>query len=357
MKSARAQLDHRTAGDASLFRDIAGRAAAADRGETDLGADMRQLFASGLLARLCATASGPGVQQAVALFRGLGAANLAVGRLAEGHVNALRLIELYGDARQIDAAGQAAAAGELFGVWGAEGATPVQFRRQDGAGGVLVGEKRFCSGLGLVRQAIVTARSGEGVQLVLIRCDDPARQDAGCWQTTGMRATISGGFRMAGLRGEPVGQPDDYMREPHFEGGIWRYAALQTGALERLAEALGAHVQRAGAPSPMQAARLVTLTRLARTARLWVEHAAGAVENSADPDISAALLAREAVEDACLRGMVVAERGLGTAAFMAANPVERILRDLAFFLRQANLDGKTMLAAGLILRRGRADDD
>lgn len=331
---------------ANPFADIAARAGAADRGDCDLSKDIQLLFDSGVMEQLCDCASGPRVQMAVDLFCRLGAANLSVGRLVEGHVNALRLIRLYGAAAQIARAEQAARQAQLFGVWGADGPAPVHIDHMQGEDAILSGAKHFCSGLGLVRHAVVTAGSDQGVQLVLIKADDDRRHDAAQWQTAGMRATRSGGHDMLGLNGELLGQPGDYIREPHFEGGIWRYAALHAGAVEALADALRQHK---GDPSPMQAARLVEVTRLAVGARLWVEHAARTVEDSLEPDITAALLAREAVEEACLRGMALCERAFGTVAFMEGNPVERIRRDLGFFLRQANLDGKTQLAARLIL--------
>ena len=52
----------------------------------------------------------------------IGAANLSVGRLWEGHVNALRLIRLYGSAAQAERAKQVIRQGGLLGVWGADGA-------------------------------------------------------------------------------------------------------------------------------------------------------------------------------------------------------------------------------------------
>lgn len=340
-------------GIAAVMDAIAARAGDADQGRAGLDADIRLLFASGVLARLATTASGPRVQEAVTLFRSLGRASLSVGRLAEGHVNALRLIDLYGNEDQIARFRMAAEDGELSGVWGAEGAVAVSIDRTDGQIVRLAGGKRFCSGLGLVRHAVVTARGEEGVQLVIVDAGDQRRQDASGWKTTGMRATESGSYDLNGIRGELLGKPGDYLREPWFEGGIWRYAALHCGALEALAGAVRDRVAMLDDPGPMRAARLVELTRLAQTARLWVEHAAGAVEAADTPDIVAALLAREAVEEACLRGIAIADRALGTRAFMEGTGVERIRRDLAFFLRQANLDGKTQLAARLILNRAR----
>ena len=57
------------------------------------------------------------------------------------------------------------------------------------------------------------------------------------------------------------------------------------------------------------------------------------------------LLAREAVERACLSVIETVDRLIGAASFFDGHSAERIRRDLSFFLRQANLDGKRARAA------------
>lgn len=64
------------------------------------------------------------------------------------------------------------------------------------------------------------------------------------------------------------------------------------------------------------------------------------------------LLAREAVEAACVEVMDLAERAIGTAAHGTAHPVDRMCRDLRFYLRQAALDDK-LARAGMRLGRDR----
>ena len=88
-----------------------------------------------------------------------------------------------------------------------------------------------------------------------------------------------------------------------------------------------------------------------RTAQLWVDAASCAVESGArvTAAVAQALLAREAVERACLAGIAIAERAMGTAAFASTADADRIRRDLGFFLRQANLDGKLAVATRAIL--------
>ena len=60
------------------------------------------------------------------------------------------------------------------------------------------------------------------------------------------------------------------------------------------------------------------------------EHAVGSVADQ----VAYVNLARIAVESACFELMRHAQRGLGLAALVQPNPVERLLRDLATYLRQ-----------------------
>ena len=323
------------------------RAAAADEGRITLSTDLSELHQSGILARLVHDATAEPLQAATMLRR-LGRVSLPVGRIVEGHVNALKLIALYGTADQRANATADATAGVIFGVWGADGAPAASFTRGLGSGITLSGEKRFCSGLGLVGRAIMTAGGADGGQLVLADVTRPDRADASVWQVSGMRATASGTYDLNGLQAECLGKPGDYQIEPYFEGGTWRYSALHVGGLEALAEFVRRHLL--GTTDPHQTHRLAQLVVLADTARLHVEAAALAVESGHDSQaaVTRALLAREAVEQACLAGIALAQRALGTSAFRAGSPVDLCLRDLAFFLRQANLDGKLTQAAKCI---------
>ena len=60
-------------------------------------------------------------------------------------------------------------------------------------------------------------------------------------------------------------------------------------------------------------------------------------------------LARVAVEQACLDAMRQVQRGLGLAAFLAPHPAERLMRDLATYLRQPAPDAVLTEAAAYFL--------
>lgn len=341
-----------------VLRTISDRAAAADRGEATLALDLAALHDAGILGAVVAhTGVGGDTDAGVRLLRRIGRASLSVGRIVEGHANALQLIQLYGTAEQRTAFRTIAAQGGIFGVWGAEGRDPVTFAATGGESGVLTGEKMFCSGLGLLSVALVTAQTDAGPLLLLARVDEPCRADASAWNVSGMRATASGRYDLTGVSADVLGKAGDYLREPHFEGGIWRYCALHCGGLEALAEGVRQHlVARGQSEQPQQAERLARMVLLAQTARLWVEASSAAVARAATTrcdGVSAAvtqvLLARQAVEAACQEGISLTERAMGTAAFAASSDIDRVRRDLGFFLRQANLDGKLQQASQTLL--------
>lgn len=337
----------------AVLQSISNRAALADRGEISLTQDLADLHASGMLAAVVeGTASGGNVIQGATLLRRIGRASLPVGRIVEGHANALRLIALYGSPAQMRNAADLCAQGTIYGVWGAEGKTPVTVTSRAKNNVVLAGAKQFCSGLGMVTRAVLPVQTDSGPLLVLVNVQDFSRADPSIWQVSGMRATASGRYDVTGVDAEILGQPGDYLREPHFEGGIWRYCALHCGGLEGLADAVRRHILARGQTiDPHQSTRMAHMTIHAQTARLWVNAASQAVESGYEVDaaVTQALLAREAVEQACVAGIALAERSLGTAAFDINSDADRIRRDLAFFMRQANLDGKLSVAARQIL--------
>lgn len=347
----------------AVLAAIEARAAAADEGTIDLSADIDALRRAGILAAPIPERGGLGVLPegavpCVALLRSLGRANLSVARLVEGHVNAVKLAVLYAAPATRTRILAAVRAGRLLGVWGADAGAPATLSRR-GDDIVLTGTKRFASGLGVVGDALVTVATDDGVQLVLVPADDPARADPSAWRMAGMRATRSGTYRLDGLRVDPsslVGAPGDYLREPHFEGGVWRYSATHLGGAEALYGEMLARLAAGGrADDPHQARRIAEAALACETARLWITEAAIRAEAAgADPAGAAAyaLLAREATEAACLTVIDRAERALGTAAHDRANPVERVRRDLSLFLRQAAPDGKRARAAATLVERG-----
>ena len=341
----------------SVESAIAASAGDADCHDGDLSPDIAVLLdACWLAACLPADHGGQGwgtqpagTAAAFDALRALGRANLSVARLFEGHMNAAKLVMLYAGDRLRDITYAAVRDGALLGVWGADDPDGPLALYPDGDR--LQGAKRFASGLELVDRAIVTLPAAAGPQLLLVPSAETARIDASGWRMGGMRATRSGRYDFDGVvvaGDQRVGDPGDYLREPYFEGGIWRYCAAHLGAAEALYRTMRRElVERGRADDPHQQRRLVDAAIATETARLWILRAAHAVEaNGGAPETATlSLLAREVTERSCRTVLETVQQALGMGAHIAGSPVERISRDLALFLCQAAPDAKRARAA------------
>ena len=276
-------------------------------------------------------------------LQAVGGANLSAGRIFEGHVNAVKLLRLHG--------GPIEGQGLLYGIWGADGRDPARIE-----GGILRGQKLFASGADVLDRIIVTAKAGDGLRLLLFtRAQLQGRLFPGEWQVSGMKATASGRCDLEGLAlsdAIPLGSPDAYLVEPHFHGGVWRYAAVQLGAMRALTAIAAEQLQARGqADAPLQAMRLHRMILACETARLWLEQAARAVERpeAVAADAETAILARLKTAEEAVALMGSMDQALGAASFATGHPADRIRRDLAFYLRQANPDGLMMGSTARIL--------
>ncbi len=331
---------------AALVPAVQGRAGPLDSDGAFPSEDVAAIAASGgLLAPFPVAAGGLGLGTSPAgaaglleLLRLLGRGNLSVGRIFEAHVNAVRLIVRYGTEALTRAAADDAAAGHLFALWVTD---PVQ----DGlraSGGVLLGGKEFCSAAGHATRAVVTADVGPGEPRLMLVDVTSAEVAPLPGALLGMRAATTGRVRLDGLHAAPFGAPGDYLREPDLSTGAWRTSAVTLGGLEALAAAARAQlVARGRYADPHQQARMGQVLIAQETARLWL-HAAALRAEDADADPASAVayvnLARLAVERACLDSIELIQRSLGLAAFMRPNPIERLCRDLATYLRQPAAD-------------------
>lgn len=345
----------------------AARAATLDHEGAFPAEDVAELRDAGLLAApLPAVLGGSGLAEPgmvgilLDVLAQIGRGSLPLGRLYEGHVNALLLVLRYAEPAVRDRLAADARAGHLFGVW----------NTQPEAGGLVLdgatlsGCKSFASGAGWVTRALVTARLPDGKQQMLVVDLVPGeRTDLSAWQVHGMRASASGTLDFTGLGAGPetyVGQPDDYFRQPFFSAGAWRFAAVQLGGIEAVFDAARTHLRMTGrGGDPHQLARIGEAAIAVETARLFVERAADmAADAAANPDqvVAYVNLARLAVERAGLDVLERAQRSVGLAGFLEAHPLERLSRDLATYLRQPGPDrALTSAAAHVLADPGPAD--
>ena len=283
------------------------------------------------------------------LLKQIGSADLAVGRIYEGHVNALYLIHLFaGDGQKQRWYGDAAEQ-HLFGVWNTQAADGIRLHRNENETYTLQGSKTFCSGAGWITRPLVTgllqdsARTGWQMCVVPVETA-PVQPDTSFWQPMGMKASVSYRMDFTGVRiGEDdlLGQPDDYYRQPAFSGGAIRFAAVQLGAAEALLEATIHYLKDLGrVTDPFQKARIAEMTWLIASGNQWIDTAGNNTERWLQAGtktaeiVAYANMTRTAIEEICLRTMQLAERSVGARGLMRPLPFERIHRDLTFYLRQ-----------------------
>lgn len=332
--------------------------AAIDRDDAFPVREVARLHETGLLtAPLAPALGGAGLDhgpELAAILSTIGGGSLVLGRLYEGHVNAIRLVNLYGDAVLQRRLARDVAAGALSGVWNTE---PAAGGVRLGPGFVLNGAKIFASGAGHVTRPLITARRGDDLVMVVPRLQAGTRADLSGWTAQGMRASATGRLDFSDLAITPdqiLGEAGDYHREPHFSAGAWRFLAVQQGGMATLLQLACRHLREGGRDGdPHQRARIGQAAIALETAAMWVGRAAIAADDQpAEAAMATVGLARAAVERSALDLLEAVQRSVGLAGFMRPHPLERFARDLATYLRQPAPDRALDLAAARVLERG-----
>lgn len=320
----------------------------------------RLLADSGLLA---ATLPGQPLDQTgghtaelLQLLKRVGAANLAVGRVYEGHINALLLAQLFGTADQNQRWQADVQRGALFSVWNTQADDGVRIHALGGGRYRLEGYKTFCSGAGWVDRPLITGEllpgatgnGKRGWQMCVVPTEQarPIGQDDRFWKPLGMRASASFKLDFTGVEldeSDLLGQPGDYFRQPYFSGGAIRFAAVQLGGAEALLEATRDMLRSMGRTDDVfQKTRLAEMAYRIESGNQWLNAAGTNNDNWLQPDqannaaqlVAYANMTRTAIEEICLKVMQLAERSVGARGLLRPLPFERIHRDLTMYLRQ-----------------------
>lgn len=285
----------------------------------------------------------------------LGRRDLPLGRVFEGHVDALQIIARYGTPEQAATSQHAARNGAAFGVWNADlPGDPLRW-----SGDRLDGGKAFASGAGILSHALVSVDAAGGRQLLLLDLEQvPPVIDRSWWRVTGMQRSETHVVRWSSqalLPQSRIGEPGDYVQEPWFSGGALRFAAVQAGGVAALVDHVRDHLvaqDRAG--DPHQRARLADLYGAAQAAADAVATAA-LRWNEADVVTTLAHVsaARVSVYDAGERALALAQAAIGLPAMFVDHPAAAALTDLTVYLRQPGPDAQTMrvgeaVAAGVL---------
>ncbi|HEA29185.1 MAG TPA: acyl-CoA dehydrogenase [Leeuwenhoekiella sp.] len=285
--------------------------------------------------------------QLLQLLTQVGRKDLSVGRLYEGHVNALYLIYLYGSAAQQEQYFQEALDGKRFGIWNTdEPKNPVKLVK-NGSHYELFGTKRYCSGGLHMHRPIITAATDQGPQMVIIHTEelDESREDASGWNPLGMKASHSVTIDFSTYCPKPVqllGAPQDYSIQPYFSTGAVRFAAVQLGGAEALAQCAFAHLKTHKRDSdPHQLARMGKMAIALETGRNWLRETGRVLDSSIyseNDKINHANMVRTAILDLCTEIMHLAEKCVGLAGMMEDHAMHKLHRDLATYLKQPGPD-------------------
>jgi hypothetical protein len=289
----------------------------------------------------------PPAARELTLVRQVASADGSVGRIFDGHLNAIERLAAQAPARLRETEFAAVMARRMrAGVWGGDpgsGEGPPARVLEIGGVEVLRGVKTFCSGAGGLHRALILARQAGGGPPVSVWVDlteeDRVEIDASWFRSSGLRASVS--HRVI-FHDAPVlarlGEPGSIAQQPWFARDALRTAASWAGMADRAVN--GALDGLAGRPGrgPLEALAAGRILSAQRTIDLWIDRAAAAMDAPDDELPTISIQARVGIADACRVLLDEAARACGSRPFARADDLDRARRDLEIFLLQHRLD-------------------
>jgi alkylation response protein AidB-like acyl-CoA dehydrogenase len=293
-------------------------------------------------------------------------ADLSLARCWEGHANSLVLLDgmATDDQRKRWFRG-VVERGEKWVAWSGEPqarATGEQLRfgttvaRVDG-GFVIDGTKAFCTSAGGAKWALLlvnpagpggarhaTAEAAETLLLLACDLEDPSiRTDGAWWNPIGMRATVSHAvhFDKTFVPLENlVGVPGQYLRDGWQTCFVPHYASSFLGAAEAAFEHGVTFLRnQQKTDDPYVQHHVATMALNVETMHLWLRHIATLWESGRSTEARASgSRIRHIAEHLATETVDHCVRACGARALNRPSPVERILRDLAMYVRHDNDD-------------------
>jgi hypothetical protein len=295
------------------------------------------------------------------LVRGVARADGSVGRIFDGHLNAVERLLVQAPAQLRERELAAVRAGRLrAGVWGGDprpGEGPPATVVTVAGDELLRGVRTFCSGAGGLDRALVLARDPGGGPPLAVWVDlrDRARVevDQDWYRAYGLRASVS--HRVV-FHDAPIlarfGAPGALGEQPWFARDALRTASTWAGMADAAVEATLAELSQRpgrGAIEGLAAGRVLTAQR---TISLWIEAGARAMDSHEElPAI--ALQARVAIADQCRALLDEAARACGSWPFARGTALDRCRRDLEVFVLQHRLDPMLAKSGSAALDEGR----
>jgi alkylation response protein AidB-like acyl-CoA dehydrogenase len=293
----------------------------------------------------------PPAELELALVRRVARADGSVGRIFDGHLNAVERLAVQAPTALRDRELGSVLARELrAGVWGGDPlpgeGPPAAVVGADGHE-VLRGVKTFCSGAGGLHRALVLARDQTGADAapgpvsVWVDLTDSRRVeiDTGWYRSHGLVASVS--HRVV-FHDTPVlarlGANGAISQQPWFGRDALRTAASWAGMADTAVDGATAALRERPAPGDLEGLAMGRMLTAQRTIDVWLAAAARAMDE-AGPDLAAvALHGRVAIAEACRSLLDEAARACGSRPFVTAGALDRSRRDLEVFLLQHRLD-------------------
>lgn len=317
--------------------------------------------AGALTATVGAAGAAASVRPGWDLLRRVAAADASVGRILDGHQNAIERLEVAADQDTRERELAAVTAGQrLLGVWGADpgpGEGEPARLHEAGDGLILRGSKTFCSGAGGVDAALVMVGNddGEPPSLVLVECGERVEVDRGWYRAAGLRASESHRVVFADAPVSAVlGEPGELARDPWFSRDAMRTAATWAGMVDAAVEAAIEDLAERRAEDPLAAVAAGRIAAAHGTVDAWLDRATAvadaSVEGPATPDPGSpaslgkgearatSIAMRAEIDRAAKAILEVAAAACGSHPFVTGGRLDRARRDLETFLLQHRLE-------------------
>lgn len=279
----------------------------------------------------------------------LGKTDLSIGRIIEGHINALLLIQEYGNETQKKLYLKKAAQGTLFGIWNTEFEHEKVKLRKKGNSYILNGAKNFCSGALNIQFAVITASRPKGSQMIIIETEEhpDLSEDWSLWDPSGMRASVSCRIDFANTtvsENQFLGDVHDYYKDPIFSWGAVRFSAVQLGGAQSIFESVLDDLKKRNRNNdPYQKQRLGKMAILLQSGKLWLteaekKHLDLKKVYYQEEQVNFSNMMRSFTLKTCEEVIAIAEKAVGVQAYIKTHPLEKTIRDLRVYLKQAGPD-------------------
>jgi alkylation response protein AidB-like acyl-CoA dehydrogenase len=346
--------------------------------------DFADLFQAGLIAPTVPRAYGglglgPQCGDPYTLWmmtKELAKVDLSLARCWEGHANSLVILDALGNHAQKERWFRGVVErGELWVAWSGEPQSPAPGEKAKFgttvtkvAGGYRIdGTKVFCTSAGSATWAILlvnTAGPGgarhatDSPETLLLLAskltgDPTVTYDGSWWDPIGMRATVSHLVRFDGTfipDENLIGPPGEYLRSGWQTRFIPHYASSFLGAAEAAYEfALNYVATQKKETDPYVQQHIATMAINVETGHLWLQHVAAMWRTDAENAQLAGSRARHVMEHLAEETVKLCIRTCGARSLNRPGALERIYRDLSFYVRHDNDDQNLAMIGKAIL--------